>query len=215
MPKKKKKKLPIQMQGQGAAPEQPFGYPQVYPPETTAIDASLEEELMGVDYDTGLPEDNPGYWYGESNLLNQSNFFEQGNPPLGGIGNPIDYNAPWNVGPYQSFPEYDVNQVPRTPNPNLQIQPLGNPFQGMPNPPPFGTNQGAQDEFDFGNPYPQMDQFYQPQQRVAPPAPMFNPFFPGGMPQMEQLQPMTSAPYGQQFPGVPYGQQLQGLAGYV
>mgnify|MGYP006410392139 CR=1 FL=1 len=92
-------------------PEQPFGYPQLYPPETTAIDASLEEELMDVDYDTGLPEDSPGYWYGESSLLNQSDFFEQGYPPLGGIGNPVDYNAPWNVGPYQSFPEYDVGQA--------------------------------------------------------------------------------------------------------
>ena len=210
-------------------PEQPFGFPQMYPPGSSALDAALEEELMGTDYDTGMPDDQPGYFYGEDG------FFDQGNMPLGGPGNPIDYNAPWNVGPYQSFPMYE-------PGPALPPAQQLPPFFGQPNPPPFGFSEYGQGQFDMGNPYPQMDeydsilpgglappaagppQFIPAPGGINPNLKMWNPValppgFPG-LPQLmpnpflppnpEQLQPMT-----QQFPAVPYGQQLQGLAGYV
>ena len=95
-----------------AAPPAPGGryeYPMTYPPGFSVEDVPGGEELA----------DKPAL----------TDFYKMFDPTATSYpNNPIDYNAPWNVGPYRDYPGYDPNSgtpapEPRRPHPYEAITP--------------------------------------------------------------------------------------------
>ena len=153
-------------------PEPPDAYrfPDVYPPggSNEALQYDLEDAF---DYTT-----QPGDWWRD--LFDIAPEDQFGAPSIeGGPGNPIDYDAPWNVGPYQSWPMYDMHQPPST-YPPAEFPPR--PFNLQP--------RVAPPRFD--NPWDP------PTNRLND-----NPQSMQQMPGLEQFmqQQMMQVPYGQQF----------------
>ena len=134
----------------------------------------MEEDAYNVPA-TGLPEESPGGWAYPD--------FES--PIGGGPGNPIDYNAPWNVGPHESWPGYD------------QGGPAGHPLAPPPLPPgTFGA------EPDFTN--DELDRIWPDR------GPGFDPFErpfpgPGFGPGASVPMPTSALEASQQFLGTPPG----------
>ena len=186
-----------------AQPEPPDAYrfPDVYPPggSNEALQYDLEDAF---DYTT-----EPGDWWRDLFDIAPEDPF--GVPSIeGGPGNPIDYDAPWNVGAYPSWPMYDRHQPPSTfPPAELPRRPFLQPPVPVPHEFPWMR--------DFpGTGYP--GSRLPPQPRLAPHEmpPMMGPQ------SMHQMQPMMSPMSSvQQAPGffqnVPYAQQLHGLEGYL
>jgi len=183
-----------------AQPEPPDAYrfPDVYPPggSNEALQYDLEDAF---DYTT-----EPGDWWRDLFDIAPEDPF--GVPSIeGGPGNPIDYDAPWNVGAYPSWPMYDKHQPPSTfPPAELPRRPFPINLPQFPrydNPwdPPRQRDPGTGSDPTRLNPLTQ---------------PMMGPQ------SMHQMQPMM-APMSsvQQAPGffqnVPYAQQLHGLEGYL
>ena len=180
-------------------PTDGYSFPDVYPPG--ASNELLQYDLEDAfDYTT-----EPGDWWRDLFDIAPEDPF--GVPSIeGGPGNPIDYDAPWNVGPYPSWPLYDLvppdnapPEFPQRPHMRLPV-PETHEFPWM---------------RDFpGTGYP--GSRIPPQPRLAPHEmpPMMGPQ------SMQQMQPMM-APMSsvQQAPGffqnVPYAQQLHGLEGYL
>ena len=167
-------------------PPDAYRYPDVYPPGASneALQYDLEDAF---DYTT-----QPGDWWRD--LFDIAPEDQFGAPSIeGGPGNPIDYDAPWNVGPYQSWPMYDMHQPPSTfppaefpPRPfNPQPQ-MGPPRFDNPWDPPRQRDPGTGSDPTRLNPLTQ---------------PMMGPQSMQQMPGLEQFmqQQMMQVPYGQQF----------------
>lgn len=239
---------PPEVPGQGI---DPFDFPLQFPqtgPWTEDFSPTGQPTYMAPNEDMFW---EPGSRYHQGGpMIGQDPGFGPTGPPGDWGGqqypyNPVDYEAPWNVGPYPSWPGYTPAQ-PHTPEWDYMLM---GPFAGGPGGGQMGGPQFAppggwdvpfewenrsieQQQFDEGNPFPQLDEWDQwNQQQLAPPPPPFNPlnappvFFPGlpnpnapgmkpfqGPPPpglFQQPQPLAS------LPNVPYAQQLQGLEGYL
>ena len=178
-------------------PTDGYRFPDVYPPG--ASNELLQYDLEDAfDYTT-----EPGEWWRDLFDIAPEDPF--GVPSIeGGPGNPIDYEAPWNVGPYQSWPLYDMVPSdfapPEFPQRPFNLQPrMAPPRFDNPWDPPRQRDPGTGSDPTRLNPLTQ---------------PMMGPQ------SMQQMQPMM-APMSsvQQAPGffqnVPYAQQLHGLEGYL
>jgi hypothetical protein len=119
-------------------PPPPFNYPSASP-YPSGVDVSAYEEGAPVDPGTGMPQSQPGDLYMEDEWLDIPH---DPTTVQGGPGNPIDYQAPWNVGGYQSFPAYDdagvvdFGNLLNQPLPSGPFRPAGGgtfplPFPGL------------------------------------------------------------------------------------
>lgn len=161
------------------APPDAYRFPDVYPPggNNELLQYDIEDAF---DYTT-----QPGDWWRDLFDIAPEDPF--GVPSIeGGPGNPIDYDAPWNVGPYPSWPMYDKHQAPST------FPPAQFPHRPFVQPPVPETQEFPWIDQIPGTGYP--GSRLPPQPRLAPQSMQQMP----GLDQFMQQQ-MMQVPYGAQF----------------